>query len=192
MSRQFISGVITWISLALCPVTFSQTTEPARKSQPAQEPAAQRQSLSAEQQMQKLQDQIDALRADHQALIDQLTALRATAAKEKAAATVKAIETIISKRQETFQDKLRQLQIQQQPLRKMIRDSTGGADRAAREPRKAPEFQLKNFVDDKTVKLGDYSGKIVVLEWINLDCLFVNPIALIKYRDWTGYDPINF
>jgi peroxiredoxin len=172
MSRHFISGVITLATLALGPVTFAQATESTRKPQPAQEPAAQRQNLSAEQQMQKLQDQIDELRADHQALIDQLTALRATAAKEKAPATVKAIETIINKQKDTFQDRLRQLQVRQQPLRKMIRDSSGGADRAARGSRKAPEFQLRNFVDDKTVKLSDYSGKIVVLEWINLDCPF--------------------
>jgi peroxiredoxin len=33
----------------------------------------------------------------------------------------------------------------------------------------APSFTLKN-ADGKEVKLADYKGKIVVLEWINLDC----------------------
>ena len=35
--------------------------------------------------------------------------------------------------------------------------------------KKAPDFTLKN-VDGEDVKLSDYKGKIVVLEWINLDC----------------------
>lgn len=35
--------------------------------------------------------------------------------------------------------------------------------------KKAPAFTLKN-ADGKEVKLSDYAGKIVVLEWINLDC----------------------
>ena len=38
--------------------------------------------------------------------------------------------------------------------------------------RKAPEFTLKSF-DGKTVKLSDYKGKIVVLEWFNYECPFV-------------------
>lgn len=35
--------------------------------------------------------------------------------------------------------------------------------------KKAPDFTLKN-VDGDDVKLSDYKGKIVVLEWVNLDC----------------------
>jgi peroxiredoxin len=38
--------------------------------------------------------------------------------------------------------------------------------------RKAPPFSLKSF-DDKTISLSDYNGKIVVLEWLNLDCPYV-------------------
>jgi peroxiredoxin len=37
---------------------------------------------------------------------------------------------------------------------------------------KAPDFKLKNH-DGKEVKLADYKGKIVVLEWINHECPFV-------------------
>lgn len=35
--------------------------------------------------------------------------------------------------------------------------------------KKAPAFTLKN-ADGKDVKLSDFAGKIVVIEWINLDC----------------------
>lgn len=37
---------------------------------------------------------------------------------------------------------------------------------------KAPEFTLKD-TDGKEVKLSDFKGKIVVLEWFNPDCPFV-------------------
>lgn len=36
----------------------------------------------------------------------------------------------------------------------------------------APEFSLSS-VDGRTVRLSDYHGKIVVLEWINFGCPFV-------------------
>ena len=37
---------------------------------------------------------------------------------------------------------------------------------------KAPDFTLTNY-DGKTVKLADYKGKIVILEWFNDECPFV-------------------
>lgn len=43
---------------------------------------------------------------------------------------------------------------------------------ANQKPTKAPDFKLKNH-DGKEVKLADYKGKIVVLEWINQECPFV-------------------
>jgi peroxiredoxin len=47
--------------------------------------------------------------------------------------------------------------------------------RDAESPRpgkEAKEFTLKSF-DGKTISLSDYKGKIVVLEWLNLQCPFV-------------------
>ncbi|HCO92406.1 MAG TPA: thioredoxin family protein [Phycisphaerales bacterium] len=43
---------------------------------------------------------------------------------------------------------------------------------ADEKPLKAPDFVLKNH-DGKEVKLADYKGKIVVLEWMNQECPFV-------------------
>ncbi len=57
--------------------------------------------------------------------------------------------------------------------------------------RKAPDFTLKSF-DGKTIKLSDFKGKIVVLEWFNYECPFVlrhygNQSTMIglanKYKD---------
>ncbi len=42
---------------------------------------------------------------------------------------------------------------------------------AEAKPAKAPDFTLKNY-DGKDVKLADYKGKIVVLEWFNYECPF--------------------
>ena len=39
---------------------------------------------------------------------------------------------------------------------------------ADEKPMKAPDFTLKNY-DGKEVKLADYKGKIVVLEWFNYE-----------------------
>ncbi len=43
---------------------------------------------------------------------------------------------------------------------------------ADEKPAKAPDFTLKNY-EGKEVKLADYRGKIVVLEWFNYECPFV-------------------
>jgi peroxiredoxin len=69
--------------------------------------------------------------------------------------------------------------------------------------RKAPDFTLKSF-DGKTIKLSDFKGKIVVLEWFNYECPFVlrhygsqpTMIGLAnKYRDknvvWLAINSTN-
>ena len=50
-------------------------------------------------------------------------------------------------------------------------------DKATLEKR-APDFTLKN-ADGKEVKLSAYKGKIIVLEWVNLDC----PWCKAHYED---------
>jgi peroxiredoxin len=42
---------------------------------------------------------------------------------------------------------------------------------ADEKPTKAPDFTLKNY-DGSEVKLADYKGKIIVLEWFNYECPF--------------------
>ncbi len=49
---------------------------------------------------------------------------------------------------------------------------TPAADAKAAIGKPAPDFELKDL-DGKTVKLSDYKGKIVVLEWFNPACPFV-------------------
>lgn len=102
--------------------------------------------------------QIAKLRAEHEELIGELKAIHGLAVKEKAEETTKRLENLIADRQKEFKDRLQQLEQRRQRLQ-----------RRRRSDRKASEFTLKSF-DGKTVSLSDYKGKIVVLEWFNLDC----------------------
>ena len=103
----------------------------------------------------------------HQDLIAQLRAVHELAVKEKATETAGQIEAMISKRQQAFQDSMRQLEQQQFQLQRAGR---GGGPAQAR-GKQAPQFELDSF-DGRTIRLSDYKDQIVVLEWINLECPF--------------------
>jgi peroxiredoxin len=50
---------------------------------------------------------------------------------------------------------------------------------------KAPDFTLTNY-DGKEVKLADYKGKIVVLEWFNYEC----PFSRYNYEKTTAINDL--
>jgi peroxiredoxin len=50
---------------------------------------------------------------------------------------------------------------------------------------KAPDFTLTNY-DGKTVKLSDYAGKIVVIEWLSYEC----PFARYNYEKTTAVNDL--
>jgi len=79
--------------------------------------------------------------------LNELKAIHKTAVKENAEKTAEHIERLITRYQIRQEERLIRL-------------------------KKAPEFTLTSF-DGKTVSLSDYKGKIVVLEWFNLECPFV-------------------
>jgi peroxiredoxin len=164
--------IVASIGLALMILALSSTALGKRAERPARserEPAVERQGAEQAQQAQKLQQQIDEMRAAHQSLIDELNAIRTTAAKEKAGQTVKQIEALISKRQATFQESLRQLEQEQQQLQRTVRSRIARPDQTGPRVRRAPEFELDSF-DGRKVKLSDYKDQIVVLEWFNPQC----------------------
>jgi hypothetical protein len=121
---------------------------------------------------QRLQKQIDELRTAHQELLADLRTLRAAAVKEKATETTEQIDKLISRQQQNFQAKVQQLELQQQQMQKALRERTGNVEGIKQQGRGAREFEAGSF-EGKTVKLADYKNNIVVLEWINLDCPFV-------------------
>jgi peroxiredoxin len=146
-------------------------TKPARRER-ALRPAAERRAAEMGQVAQRLQKQMEDLRSAHQDLIADLRSLQATAAKEKATETAAQIDKLISRQQQDFQRKMQQLEQQQQEAQKAARERVGNVEGVKPQGRKAPDFELKSF-DGKTVKLASYSGSIVVLEWLNTDCPFV-------------------
>ena len=168
MKRTVASMSTVFVVLALSSTTFGQRAE--RPTQPGREsPGVERQGAQQAQQVQKLQQQIDEMKAAHQSLIDQLNAIRATAVKEKAGQTAKQIEALISKRQTAFQETLRQSEQELQQLQRTVRNRAARPDQTGPRVRKAPDFELDSF-DGRKVKLSDYKDQIVVLEWFNPEC----------------------
>ncbi len=167
-------GVVLTV-LSLSSTAFGKraekTAQPAANENVAsiREPVGERQGAEQAQQVQKLQQQIEQMRAEHQSLIDQLNAIRATAAKEKAGQTVKQIDALISKRQAAFQETQRPLEQELQQLQRAMRSRTGRPEQTSPRVRRAPEFEMDSF-DGRKVKLADYKGQIVVLEWLNPQC----------------------
>gem|GEM_PF-125165 len=126
--------------------------------------------------LKNLEDQIAKLKAEQEQYIGELREIRKIAAKEKATQTVKRLENLIAKNQKDFTGRLQELEQKRQHLQRslQVRQARKPAAESVVEPagKKAPDFALKSF-DGKTVSLSDYKGKIVVLEWLNFECPFV-------------------
>jgi len=136
-----------------------------------QNPAAERQTDGARM-AQRLQKQIDELKAGHQDLIAQLRSIHQAALQENATQTAGKIESLISQRQQSFQEAVREVEQQLQRLNRTTRQRAAGREERGRRARKAPDFELDSF-EGRTVDLADYKGRVVVLEWLNTDCPFV-------------------
>jgi peroxiredoxin len=121
---------------------------------------------------QKLQSQIEELQAAHQKLVTELRAIHAAALKEKAAKTAALVEKLINDRQRALQEDVHRLELQQQRLLQSVGENGAQRNDVKLQPRPAPDFALSSF-EGKVVKLADYRDSIVVLEWLNTDCPFV-------------------
>ncbi len=174
MKRSAISMGTLLATLVLTSTALAQqpARERAARPEPPEELAGQRQAAALERMAQRLQQQIDELKASHQELITELRAIHQTAVKEEAAETAGKVEALITKRQETFQNELRQLEQQQRRLQRAGRERAVRPERGRPRGRQAPEFELTSFAGRK-INLADYKGRIVVLEWFNFECPFV-------------------
>jgi peroxiredoxin len=96
----------------------------------------------------------------------------AKASRERFAA-IRAIEQQLAKLRgpgRPQQSEPRPERLDRPPRQRPARDDQSSAKRA-------PGFELNSF-DGKTVSLSDYRGKIVVLEWFNMEC----PFSLYHYK----------
>ncbi|MHC4521371.1 MAG: redoxin domain-containing protein [Planctomycetota bacterium] len=124
-----------------------------------------------ERQAARIRQQIGELKANHEALIAELRAIHAAAVNEKAPETAGKVEKLIDKRQKTFQTRMQQLERLQERVQQAMRSRMERPERPERRGRRAPDFELNSF-DGRTVSLSQYKGRVVVLEWFNMECPF--------------------
>jgi peroxiredoxin len=146
------------------------------KAQMREKLQSERPELDRKAALKNLEDQIAKLKTEQEQYIGELREIREIAVKEKAAQTVKRLENLIAKQQKEFTGRLQELEQKRQQIQRSLRARE--ARKPAAEPavkpagKNAPDFTLKSF-DGKSVSLSDYRGKIVVLEWFNFECPFV-------------------
>lgn len=188
MTRKWNVVAVVLAAMVLASISPAQTDgqdvpqarrRPAVQAAPAQ-PGAQdttnlRETMQ-QQRVQALRQEMEELRTQHDTLIRQLRAIHATAAKEKATETASQIERLIRERQEAHRTRISDLEQQQQRLIGAMRQRADRPERAARRGRRAPDVEFKSF-DGRTYKLSDLEGRIVVLEWFNMEC----PFSLYHY-----------
>ena len=120
-----------------------------------------------------LERQIETIKAQEEKDLAELQAIHKTAVEEKATKTAQQLAGLIEKRQKYYSTRLAALQ----ERLKTIQDKSEQQILAADSDRKAPDFTLSTF-DGKPVKLSDYRGKTVVLEWMNFEC----PFSIYHYQ----------
>ena len=106
---------------------------------------------------------------DHQKLITELQAIHDLARQEKAQGTANRIEQLIEGREKEFEEKLRAASEARPMIPRNEPTILKNEKTKPESGKKAPDFTIKSF-DGRTVKLADYKGKIVVLEWFNFEC----------------------
>ena len=129
----------------------------------------------------RFEQQVAELRAKHEESVGELKAIRELAVKEKAKKTAARLDKLIQKHEEKLEKELAQVEQRRERFERMWRDRPGPAGRERPERpeagRPAPPFTLNSF-DGKTVRLSDYRGKTVVLEWLNFEC----PFSIYHYK----------
>jgi peroxiredoxin len=120
-----------------------------------------------------LERQIKMIKARQEKEIAELQSIRKTAIEEKAEKTARQLADLIEKRQNDYSSQLAALQERLNTINR----TSGQQALTADSDRKAPDFTLSTF-DGKPVKLSDYRGKTVILEWMNTEC----PFSMYHYK----------
>jgi len=109
---------------------------------------------------------------DPQPPIDEIKAIHDLAVKENAPQTADRLQRLIARLQrESRAGRTQELQSRPERLDRPQRQRPVKDIQSQSSAKRAPGFELNSF-DGKTVSLSDYRGKIVVLEWFNMECPF--------------------
>ncbi|MHC4532795.1 MAG: redoxin domain-containing protein [Planctomycetota bacterium] len=128
--------------------------------------------IAIEQQIAKLKGpgRPPQIQTDRQPPIGEIKAIHDLAVKENATQIADRLQRLIARLQResrgsrSQESRLRPERLDRPQRQRPSRESQSSAIRA-------PQFNLNSF-DGKTVSLSDYRGKIVVLEWFNMECPF--------------------
>jgi peroxiredoxin len=107
--------------------------------------------------------------------MSELKAIHDLAVKENATETAGRIEKLMAGYRDEFRGRGQPPEprprgdVQRPPRERPVRPDSVQEPQSGK---KAPAFTLKSF-DGQTISLSDYKGKIVVLEWFNFECPFV-------------------
>lgn len=167
MRRKWNAAAIALVLFAASMVTAQPGSNPARE-----DPGNQRPAMHQQQRAEWLSEQIEQWKLHQKVLIEQLREIHAQAVEEDASDTADRVEKLISTQQEAFRVRLGRLEQQQQRLMRALRQRGDRPERSGRRGRRAPDVELQSF-DGRTYKLSDLEGRIVVLEWFNMECPFV-------------------
>ena len=169
MKRKMASLCVALTALTLISVSIAQPqANRPRQGRPVLDPASQRRGNAAGRQLEQLRRQTAEAEAGHEALVAELKAIHAVAVEENATSTAEKIEQLIAKRQTMHKNRMQQLKRRQEALEKTAKELT---ERQQRRGRRAPNFELDSF-DGRNISLSQYQGRVVVLEWFNMDCPF--------------------
>lgn len=120
-----------------------------------------------------LERQIGIIKSRQDKNLAELQAIHEIAIEEKATKTAQQLAGLIEKRQKDYSTRLTALEERLKTIRERSEQQVLAAD----SDKKAPDFALSTF-DGKPVKLSDYRGKTVVLEWLNFEC----PFSIYHYK----------
>ena len=171
MKRNLISALTVLAVLATGSSVLGQAEEGRLRPRAVENPGAGRPRPEFRLQVQRLQQQIDKLQAERDAMVKELKAIHAAATEEKATKTAAKIKELIGKQQKVYQVRLEELKVRQQRMQQAARMQADRQERPRRGGRRAPTPLLTGF-DGKIVKLADHQDQIVVLEWFNFECPF--------------------
>jgi len=115
--------------------------------------------------------QIQRLRSGHKALMDELQAILETAIREKATQTSDRVRQFMSGREREFRVEGAALDERLNRLKQALSAAARKETLANRAGTMAPLFSLMD-PENKPVRLMDYRGKVVVLEWADPNCPF--------------------
>lgn len=118
-----------------------------------------------------LEMRIQRLRSEHKALMDELQAILDAATREKATQTGDRVRQLITARQRQFTVEVAALEDRLSRFRQVLSAAERKEILANRAGTMAPLFSLMD-PENKPVRLMDYRGKVVVLEWIDPNCPF--------------------